>query len=359
MMAWKHIQLLNDIVLLQIFLIVLLCHAAASCSPDEETKYLTNDSRTGLNVVERVISKLHSLQILKCDHHRLLRRIALAETEYGTTRKAGGGIWALNESQFQNVTKEVDKALSELCLSVPGGTPYNFLNQPLVSGLAASLYLNYLENNRSVGVPLATNIMKQARFWKDYYHLGNLTVYYFVKQVKTKDCDCSCFLGKTLSHEDLTLQDGANGSDVVEMVLAKISGMPEFSSDHHLLRRIAYVETNDGTSGVPPGGIWAVDEWKLSIVLTAPELVELRVKIDQELYAEFECSNLSKPLVSGLAARLYLHYLEIVKNATIPLAADIEKQAEFWHTHYYNGTDGLTVGNFTVKVKELENIQRG
>ena len=360
MMAWKHFQLLNAIVLLQIFLIVLLCHAAAPCRPDEETKYLTNHSLSGLNVVERVISKLHSLQILKCDH-RLLRRIALAETEYGTTRKAGGGIWALNKSQFQNVTKEVDKVLTKLCLSTKNdrSTPYSFLDQPIISGLAASLYVNYWVNNRSVGIPLARNIEEQAQFWKDYYHSGNLTVDHFVEQVENKDCDCSCFRGKAVSQEDQTLQDGANGSDVVEMVLAKISGIPEFSSDHHLLRRIAYVETNDGNSSVPhEGGIWVVDEHKLNIVHTAPKLVDIRKRIDIVLDNEFECSSLSKPFISGLAARLYLHYLEITENATIPLAADIEEQAEFWHTHYYNGTNGLTVGVFVEKVKELE-IQRG
>ena len=177
---------------------------------------------------------------------------------------------------------------------------------------------------------------------------------HFVEQVENKDCDCSCFRGKALSHEDLTLQDGANGSDVVEMVLAKISGMPEFSSGHRLLRRIAYVETNDGTSGVPPGGIWALDEWKLNIVLIAPELVELRVKIDQELDIGLECSPLSKPLVSGLAARLYLHYLEIVKNVTIPLAAAIEQQAQYWHKYYYSGEE-LTAEDFEERVTELEN----
>ena len=353
MMAWKHFHLLSAIVLLQIYLIAPMCYAAVSCRPDAETVFLTNHSRSGLNVVERVISKLHSLQILKCDH-RLLRRIALAETEYGTTRKAGGGIWALNESQFQNVTKEVDKALSELCLSTPSGTPYNFLNKPLVSGLAASLYINYWVNNRSVEIPLARNIEKQAQFWKDYYHSGNLTVDHFVEQVENKDCDCSCFRGKALLQEDLTPQDGANGSDVVEMVLAKISWMPEFSSDHRLLRRITYVETDDGTSSEREGGIWAVDEWKLSVMLTAPELVELRVKIDQELDIGLECSSLSKPLVSGLAARLYLHYLEIVKYATIPSAVAIEQQAQYWHKYYYSGEE-LTAEDFEERVTELEN----
>ena len=153
---------------------------------------------------------------------------------------------------------------------------------------------------------------------------------------------------------DQTLDPGANGSDVVEMVIAKISKV--FPSDHRLLRRIAYVETDDGTSGVPPGGIWAVDESKLNTVLTESNLSKLRENIDQEFEIEFGIITfnfLSKPLVSGLVARLYLHYVEITENVKIPLAAAIEDQAQLWHSYYYNGTE-LSGDDFTMKVRELE-----
>ena len=156
-------------------------------------------------------------------------------------------------------------------------------------------------------------------------------------------------------HVDQTLKNDANGSDVVEMVIAKISNI--FKSDHRLLRRIAYVETNDGISGVPPGGIWAVDESKLEIVLTEANLTELREEINQKFeeidFGIVTFNFLSKPLVSGLVARLYLHYLNIAKNVDIPLAAAIRDQAQFWHSYYYNGRI-LTVDSFTQKVRELE-----
>ena len=155
---------------------------------------------------------------------------------------------------------------------------------------------------------------------------------------------------------DQTLEDGANGSDVVEMVIARISWTNIFDSDHRLLRRIAYVETNDGTSGVPPGGIWAVDECTLKTVLKEAKLMELHEIIDQEFdinFSETTHSLLMKPLFSGLVARLYLHYLNITKNADIPLAAAISDQAKFWHRYYYNGKC-LTVDDFTQKVRELE-----
>ena len=139
--------------------------------------------------MQAVISKLHSLRILTCDHH-LLRRIAFVETYDGISGVPDGGIWALNERKFNIVSSDVDEVLSnELCLNVSGGTPYTFLNQSLVSGLAASLYLNHLENNRSARI-LSGNIKEQAQFWKAYYHSRNLTVDYFVEQVKGLECKC-------------------------------------------------------------------------------------------------------------------------------------------------------------------------
>ena len=173
-------------------------------------------------------------------------------------------------------------------------------------------------------------------------------------EVSNVGCDCSPF-SAVQKQVDKTPVEGACGSDVVEMVIAKISNMGVFDSDHHLLRRIAYVETNDGISGVPPGGIWAVDESKLNVVLTASEPKTLCEQIDQKIKVKFNLSNcsLSQPLVSGLVARLYLHHLEITKNLKIPLAAAIEDQAKFWHNHYHSGTR-LTVDDFKQKVIELE-----
>ena len=52
-----------------------------------------------------------------------------------------------------------------------------FLNKPLLSGLAAGLYLYYLEINGTASIPLAGNIENQASFWKTYYHSGNLRLY--------------------------------------------------------------------------------------------------------------------------------------------------------------------------------------
>ena len=187
-MAWKYFPSENAILLLRILLVAALCQKVAPCLNSTEKKYFLNPSLNGPDIVQKVVLKLYSLEIVTCDRC-LLRRIALVETEDGASIKSSGGIWALNESKFNMVKKEVDDLVSsELCVSVRGGTPYSFLNQPLVSGLAAALYLNYLKNNQTVNIPLPGNIEEQAQFWRTYYHTRNVTVDYFVEQVERFEC---------------------------------------------------------------------------------------------------------------------------------------------------------------------------
>ena len=331
----------------------MIIYTALPCL-DSNEQFLLNISGSGSRVVLAVISKLQRLQILKCDHH-FLRRIAFVETVDGTKEVPDGGIWALEEEKFNKVFNDANDMLlhslsRKLCLSLTAlKNNYSSLRKPLFSGLAASLYLYYL--NHTENITVTDNITEQASIWFTHYHSQsrNLTEDYFVEHVEKKKCSST-----VQTQVDQTLDEGANGPDVVDMVIAKISNI--FDSDHRLLRRIAYVETDDGTSGIPPGGIWAVDECKLSIVLTAPELVELHEKIDQVFDIGLECSSLTKPLVSGLVARLYLHYLQITKKVTgpVPVAAAIEKQAHYWHKHYYSGDERLTHEYFIQKVTDLE-----
>ena len=161
---------------------------ATSCLDTNEKAFFLNPSAKGADMVQKVVSKLHSLQIVTCGRC-LLRRIAFVETEDGT-RMNQGGIWALDESKFKIIAIEVDEVLnsSKLCLSVNDSTPYTILNRPLVSGLAAALYLNHLKNNTSVRIPLPGNIEEQAQFWKAYYTSRKLTVKDFVEKVENFEC---------------------------------------------------------------------------------------------------------------------------------------------------------------------------
>ena len=187
-MASKYFQCRNAIYLLQIALTAALFHTATPCVNMTEDIDLFDPNANGTNVVQRVVSKLHSLQLVTCNSYRLLRRIALVETEDGTRMQPNhGGIWALDKSKFINIKKDVEELVrTKLCLAGNENTPYAFLDQPLISGLAASVYLTYLENNRNIRIPLAGYyIEEQAQFWKDYYHSGNLTEDDFVNQVES------------------------------------------------------------------------------------------------------------------------------------------------------------------------------
>ena len=317
----------------------------------DSKNFLLIENENGSDVVLAVISKLQYLEILTYDYRLLLRRIALVETNDGTQDVSDGGIWALDETKFNMTVNNMRfRSLSrKLCQDLKT-VKYASLRKPLISGLAATLYLYYLYDTENITV--TENIIEQASIWSTHYHSRsrNLTEDDFVEKVQKRRCSSA-----VQTQVDQTLVEGANGPSVVDMVIAKISNI--FDTDHRFLRRIAYVETNDGNSSGRPGGIWAVDECKLSIVLTASELVEQRVKIDQVFDIGLEeYSSLSKPLVSGLVARLYLYYMEITKNATGPaaVASAIDKQAHYWHKYYYSGNEGLTPADFIRKVNELE-----
>ena len=62
---------------------------------------------------------------------------------------------------------------------------------------------------------------------------------------------------------DMTLQPQANGHDVVEAVVNLIRDSCLFADDKRFLRRLAYVESQDGTAASTfrfgyYGGIWQV-----------------------------------------------------------------------------------------------------
>ena len=56
------------------------------------------------------------------------------------------------------------------------------MNIPFYSGLVAYVYLKSVES-RDVIIPGGEDIEGQARFWKDHYHIGNMTADQFVKGI--------------------------------------------------------------------------------------------------------------------------------------------------------------------------------
>lgn len=154
---------------------------------------------------------------------------------------------------------------------------------------------------------------------------------------------------------DLTLQEGASGTTVVAAVLARIRQAEIFSNDNEIVRRIAYVETRDGTDTDTyragyHGGIWAVDQTlfqQTQNVASYPSLTSLYSQINAALgidWSSIQWSELRKPLYSALASRIYLYTIPEI----IPIA--IQSQAEYWQRNY-NPSGSTSV--FVAAVNEL------
>ena len=167
------------------------------------------------------------------------------------------------------------------------------MEMPFYSGLAAYVYLESVES-RNVVIPGGDDREGQARLWKEHYHIGNMTADQFVQTVK----------GIPLNPTDNTLTPGANGSDVVEVVISKLSLLENIGPDHRFMRRLAYVETRDGAVE-NEGGIWGVTNEMLSLIRErlndrVPGHVELNLAVQNITSA---CKvDLKIPLYSGLAA---------------------------------------------------------
>ena len=157
---------------------------------------------------------------------------------------------------------------------------------------------------------------------------------------------------------DLTTQPGTSGSSVVSACLSLIEYSGIFSSDNELLRRIAYVETNNGDdadtyrSGYD-GGIWAVDENLFNATQDTATITTL-TSLHQQIQSTFsiqwssvQWNDLRKPLYSAVAARLFFYTV----FTSIPISSVIQSQATYWVDNY--NPSGST-SNFVTLVNELE-----
>ena len=152
--------------------------------------------------------------------------------------------------------------------------------------------------------------------------------------------------------DERILEYGSNGTSAVLLTVAYIEQSTVFSDDNAILRRIAYVETRDGTRA--NDNIWAVSQETLQLTKDSDDPT-LNVKhnlITQEFNVDWisvELDDLRRPFYSGIAARLLL----FLAPEKIPDSNDIEGQAQFWK-QYYN-TIG-SINEFTGAAYELEGI---
>ncbi|KAK7105719.1 hypothetical protein V1264_017063 [Littorina saxatilis] len=149
------------------------------------------------------------------------------------------------------------------------------------------------------------------------------------------------FAGSQGQSVDMTLTPGTMGADVVDAVLDKIHSHCLFNNDRLFLRRLAYVESHDGTDPKTyrqgyDGGIWQVDKDMLTATQgCAPIIKRECTVIEQEFgidWAKVTWPQLRIPLYSALAASMYM-IQRLANSHTIP--GDIAGQADIW-AHYYH-----------------------
>ncbi|KAK3599233.1 hypothetical protein CHS0354_012842 [Potamilus streckersoni] len=159
----------------------------------------------------------------------------------------------------------------------------------------------------------------------------------------------------TIFGAHLALTPQAYGSEVVEAVINLIRKNCIFAEDRRYLRRLAYVESHDGSdpktyrSGYH-GGIWQVDEDKFTETQNNCKL-QAKYDIIRNVFgidwSRVTWYDLRKPLYSGLAAALYT----IDTSRTGGMDWRIEQQATFWEKYYHTGGRAT---NFTIKADVLD-----
>ncbi|KAL3871109.1 hypothetical protein ACJMK2_039128 [Sinanodonta woodiana] len=162
-------------------------------------------------------------------------------------------------------------------------------------------------------------------------------------------------LSDTIFGADLTLTPGAYGPEVVEAVINLIRENCIFAEDKRYLRRLAYVESRDGTAPNTykygyNGGIWQVDEDKFKETqhnYTLQVQYNIILNVFHIDWSRVSWYDLRMPLYSGIAAALYT----ILKSGHDGMDWRIEEQASFWEKHYHAG-GGAT--NFTIEAGVLD-----
>jgi hypothetical protein len=159
--------------------------------------------------------------------------------------------------------------------------------------------------------------------------------------------------GSISAATDKTLIEREKGKDVVDAVVNRIRSSNIFTEDYQLLRRMAYVETLDGESNstyATRAGIWNVAEVYYNRTKDA-SLDSFHTKINDLFsinWGSTTWNDLLKPFYNGLAARLYLQYL----NMTIPQT--IKDQASFWDQRY-NRHDDWNNATFADRGEQFDN----
>ncbi|XP_076457342.1 uncharacterized protein LOC143291387 [Babylonia areolata] len=160
---------------------------------------------------------------------------------------------------------------------------------------------------------------------------------------------------------DGTRQPDTKGPEVVNAVVDLIKAKCIFPEDRLFLRRLAYVESQDGldpntyVAGYD-GGIWKVSQSMLNATTSCPAVIQLPCStIRTELgidWTQVKWTDLRKPLYSGLAASLYL--MVKLGNSTPAIPATLKDQADLWTHRYHSGAPSRDFVSFVANVTQFE-----
>ncbi|XP_076454835.1 collagen alpha-1(XII) chain-like [Babylonia areolata] len=147
---------------------------------------------------------------------------------------------------------------------------------------------------------------------------------------------------------------------MVEAVMAELHDACIYPEDQLLLRRIAFVETRDGTDLATyttpgyDGGIWKVDRSMFQRTQTESArlshqyaLIRSKLGID---WSTVTWADMRKPLYSALAAAMLL----TLEGAPANVPVNVDMQADYWLKRYRSGPTTQTVQSFVVPANALQ-----
>jgi hypothetical protein len=343
--------------------------------------------RNGSELVNAIVHILECSGVFE-DDNVFMRRLAYVETMDGAEGQGRTGIWNATKHHLNAMAYEVKigsfpDLVNQTCekfgvdMKTAVRNPESLdLRDPLVSGVVARFYLTV---ERRIQIPSAEDVDGQARFWFSQFRIkdGTATPHHFTSRVaKLKGvCQCSETEGACPAlPEDWMNRDNANGLEVMEEVLRQLDKSHIFPPDYGFMRRVAYVETRNGTVTAAVNtphnlchkavGMWGITEYvfhhmKVEIQGNITKYQKL-IAASEDICAEFgvnvtgpEKLNMRNPLVSGIAARFYLLYLTVLKNEDLP--EDLAGQAIFWGSYYNRMQASFT--EFEEAVMEIEDCR--
>ena len=159
---------------------------------------------------------------------------------------------------------------------------------------------------------------------------------------------CCLYVGVHAQARDLTLEADTSGSDVVRAAIAKVLTVSRNQTrmfgnqlNYWLLRRIAFVETEDGTDADTysdvnyHGGIWRVSEEVFNSIATDSRIRDYRTAVETAFDIRwdetFSWRELRKPLYSALATALNLVANQNDSNC---FRSSTMEQAMCWLIHH-------------------------